>query len=621
MVPVQASRLYLLSLVLLLSDALSCAAMTVPSAIDVGPEDDLAKAILRLRSLPPGTPRRIVLRGGRYLLDRPLELTASDSGLTIESMSGRRAELRGGRRIGGWQKMAGGPLWFADLPRKDARQWRFRMLVVDGFIALPSRLPEQGFYHDGNPDFDPKKETASKEDLTSLTYRVGDIGDGIDRMSAEVRVYRIWDESLSKIDSIDDQHHVLHLTTPIRYPAGAFKVHNYELLNVRGGLRSPGQWFLDYRTNRVYYLPRPQEDMRSAEVWAPLTERLINISGTQREPVRNISLKNLDLTLTDAPATSAGSFGFDYDGAVRVTRAEDIVISDLHIYQVAGVGIKVTDSERVHILSCVLHEIGACAIAMRSVLEAEVGDCFIYSIGHMTPAATGMHLAGDRIHVHHNEVVDAPYTGISIQGMNGLVEFNRVHRVMLKMADGAAFYTNGKEGIVRNNWAYDVSTFGQDQSPAYYLDDLTTRYLVEHNVAQVANWVLQVHNAVDNAFRDNVFVADGDLRVELRLSKSTSIERNILQSGGLIQINASSESISLLKGNLFHSARGAGPLIRSDETGVTVPLGLADNMVGDPRLIATEKHDLGWRQGSLAIQVGISTPVSISETGPRPHSP
>ena len=141
------------------------------------------------------------------MLDEPLELTPQDSGLTIESATGERAELNGGRLITGWRKDGHGPVWVADLPDFRLRPWRFRMLVVNGKLAGRARLPEKGFFRDENQDWDIKGRAGTDEELTTLKYRSGDLGPWLDLKSAEVRVYRVWDESLSKVAWLDDGKH------------------------------------------------------------------------------------------------------------------------------------------------------------------------------------------------------------------------------------------------------------------------------------------------------------------------------------------------------------------------------------------------------------------------------
>jgi hypothetical protein len=577
----------------------------------------IQEALKESRTAAPGAPRTIILKGGRYLLDAPLALTALDSNLTIESAEGERAELNGGRRITGWRREGTGPLWVADLPENNLKPWRFRMLVVNGKIADRSRLPEKGFFQDENPDFNIDSQKATDEELTTLKYRPGDLGPSLDVKSAEVRVYGVWDESLSKIAQINDQGRTVRLITPSRFPSGAFKVHKYEILNVREGLRAPGQWFLDYGANKIYYWPRPGEGMATIEAWAPLTQILIRVDGAKGMPVKGLALSNLDLTITDVPAKTSAYAGAGYSGSINARYAEEAVFSGLRIRQVGASGILADGTARVVVQECEFSEAGACAIVAFSSNKWEVADCRIAYGGHSTPAAAGMDLNGDGNHIHHNEVHDLPYAGIVAIGNGTVAEFNNVFRVMLKMADGAAFHMRGEGGTLKNNWAREVGTGPESQAPAYYLDDRTTGYTVEHNAAVVMNWVLHVHNAKANTIRENVLASTGDGRVTFHQSIATIVERNVLFAAGKVGFEAAANAIASMRGNVLYSAPGKFELIRLDAKSERVPLDTTGNTIGDPRFVDVTHCDLHFQPGSPALQLGIPQSPAVTDVGPR----
>lgn len=63
------------------------------------------------------------------------------------------------------------------------------------------------------------------------------------------------------------------------------------LVNALELLDQPGEWYQDYPSGRIYYYPRPHEDMTKAQVIIPALETLLTISGTLERPVRNIHFK------------------------------------------------------------------------------------------------------------------------------------------------------------------------------------------------------------------------------------------------------------------------------------------------------------------------------------------
>jgi hypothetical protein len=574
----------------------------------------LQARILAARRAPAGEPKRIVLRAGRYLLSEALLLTALDSGLTIESEAGGRAELCGGRRITEWRSEKGTPLWVARVPRLGSQSWDFRVLVVDGRVAERSRLPEQGFFQAADPRFDPDHETAAPERLSVLHYRAGDLSAALDLHSAEVRVQRIWDESLSPIAANDAPQRALHLSLPLRYPPGAYARHEFEILNLRAGLTHPGEWYLDVSDGRVYYWPKPGETVDTVDIWAPVTETLIRIDGANGR-VQGVTLRNLDFTLTAAPARSGGFAGAGYAGAIEIERSDGVVCENLRVARTGGCGVRAMDATRLRILRCAFHATGGASIATERVEEAEIANCRIQAPGHSTPAAAGMQLLGDRIHVHHNEVAQTPYAGISLQGREALVEFNLVHDAMLVMADGAAFYTSGSNGIVRRNWAEAVGPSDANLAPAYYLDDHTTGYTLEGNVARVESWPLFVHNATGNIVRGNCFLTGSDARVDFHQSRSTFVEGNLFQAGGRIVFYTEDGAIALLRGNYLAPRSGMIEELRYDRNRRVTPLNAARNFVLRPPL---QFDAAGVPHFTGDAAAGMPHPLSRAETGPVP---
>ena len=82
------------------------------------------------------------------------------------------------------------------------------------------------------------------------------------------------------------------VSSPMVTPDGK---HNsaFYLTNARSLVDQPGEWFLDIDTHRLYYYPRPGEDMRNAEVEAPALETLLKVEGTPDRPVREVSIKGI----------------------------------------------------------------------------------------------------------------------------------------------------------------------------------------------------------------------------------------------------------------------------------------------------------------------------------------
>ena len=56
----------------------------------------------------------------------------------------------------------------------------------------------------------------------------------------------------------------------------------YIVENVYEGLDQPGEWYLDRKTGRLTYLPKPGEELDRVEVVAPVAAGLLRADGRCR---------------------------------------------------------------------------------------------------------------------------------------------------------------------------------------------------------------------------------------------------------------------------------------------------------------------------------------------------
>ena len=63
--------------------------------------------------------------------------------------------------------------------------------------------------------------------------------------------------------------------------------------NARELLDAPGEWYFDRTAQVVYYIPRAGEDVNSAEIMAPVVEKLLELRGSLDAPVHNIQFEGI----------------------------------------------------------------------------------------------------------------------------------------------------------------------------------------------------------------------------------------------------------------------------------------------------------------------------------------
>jgi hypothetical protein len=565
-----------------------------------------------------------MIQAGQYFLDKPLELDVGDAGLTIESAPGADVCLYGGRKVTGWKK-DGEKFYSVALPGVKEREWDFRALVVNGRFCRRARLPEEGFFeHLSRFDVPWMSSTGggwkrkpTSEELTTLKYRPEDIGPWLDVNNAEVTVYHMWDESMVGLKAIDSESRILTFASRSGHPPGAFGVKKYVIWNVCEGMTEAGQWYLDRTAGKLVYWPLPDEDMTKAEVFAPSIESLIRIRGTRENPARNITIRNLTLSVTTTPLEAGGFGAGKFDGAVSVGFAENCRLTGLEVVNVGGQGIKAS-GYGLRVERCHVHNTGACGIRCRGA-EAVVTDNHIHDVGLTYPSAIALQGGGRDCLISHNEIHDCPYTAINCGGERNRIEHNLIYRAMLELHDGGGIYCfAGKDLLLRGNFIRDIIDTGGYGASAYYLDERSENCLVEGNLSVGIVRPSHNHMAKGNTIRNNVFICDADARVTLPRSSGFTFEHNVIQAKGKIVLE-NPDAITTMRNNVLYSAEGKIHFHRLKEYSRVGDYSFeadSENLKADPKIIEFEKGRVGFSTDSPALKLGIK-PIDVSSAGIR----
>ena len=347
-----------------------------------GPLASLERAVAASRQEPAGQKRQVVMHDGEYFHEQPIELGPADSGLEIAAAADATVVIYGGRQIGNWHR-DGDTLWSADLPAVKDGQWDFRLLVVNDRLCPRARLPQQDtFTHQSVFDVPWMsttgggwKRSPTPAELTTLKYRTEDLGAWLEVRNAEVTVYHMWDESVVGVSGHDVANQCLTFSTPCGHPPGAFGVKKYVVWNIREGLTRPGQWYLDRATGKVVYWPLPGEDMQTAHVLAPTVESLFRVRGQAQQPVRDVTIRGLILSVTNTPLVTGGFGAGNFPGAVELLHVENTRVADLEIKNVAGQGIKAWNVTVDHDRELPRPRYGSVRFALRGKLSGTQQSC------------------------------------------------------------------------------------------------------------------------------------------------------------------------------------------------------------------------------------------------------
>lgn len=546
-------------------------------------------AIRALQKRGPLTePVTVILAGGTYTLQQPLQFGPEDSGssaapITYTAAEGAKVFIDGGRRISGW-KRHDARLWVVDIPEVAQGTWRFRQLFLNGEKRTRARNPNAGFHFvAGCPEGTPAT-VHYHNDCQTFEFAPGDVRpDWTNLNDVEVIVYHFWTDSHLPIQSVDTatnivtfQHKAGKVFTDDFTENGA----RYIVENVFEGLDAPGEWYLNRKTGRLYYYPMPGEDPARAEVTAPYAEALLYVQGDlkSRSYVEHLHFRNLAFRHTNfhlPPGDSNDRQGSAHvAAAVRIEAARSCSFTHCRMTNLGTFGIDVlAGSEDVRIAGNEIARIAAGGIRVNGGRDTdppwartrniEVTDNWLHDYGQDYPSAVGILVQNaEGISVIHNHVHDGGYTGISVGWSWGYrrsisqfnrVEFNHIHHIGIGglLSDMGGIYTLGVSPgtTIRNNHIHHVEA-NHYGGWGIYNDEGSTHLLIENNVVHHTKFApYNIHFARELTVRNNIF-ALGRLeqvsRGRAEPHKSVFFENNIIywDQGKLFSKNWNEEPYS-----------------------------------------------------------------------------
>ena len=450
------------------------------------------------------------LQPGTYRLTQPIIIRPEDKWLTMEAMGD--VVITGGVQIKGWRKQ--GKLWVADVPEWNGRPLEFRQIWVNGRKAVRAR---------DVADFEQmwriRGMDKEKEELYVPAAAVKKV---LHARQVEMVLHEMWCVANLRVKDIkvqgdsaaitfhNPESHI-HFMHPWPSPMVTTNGHNsaFYLTNAKELLDTPGEWYLDTKEQRLYYMPLPGEDMRTAEVEVPALETLLKVEGTPDEPVSYVTFKGITFRhatwlrpsiMGHAPLQAGmymieaykirpqisrpnGDHKLDNQGwvgrpaaAVEVNAADWVQFKNCTFEHCASTALDYhTFIKEGRIDNCTFSDIGGSAILAGSFGPEGHEAHLPYAPADMRNICTGLQILNNRIddaanedwgclgigagfvrdiRIEHNEISNVSYTGISMGWgwnqqtcamANNVVRGNYIHHYARHMYDTAGIYTLGSQ--------------------------------------------------------------------------------------------------------------------------------------------------------------------------------
>lgn len=236
----------------------------------------------------------IRLAEGTYSLNQPIVVRPEDNGTRI--VADGNVTISGGVRITNWHKQ--GNMYVADVPDFNGRPLEFRQMWVNGKKAIRARDVE-----DFSDMFRIRSLDKAKETIYVPAKAVKKI---VNAKYAEMVLHEMWCVANLRIKSVkiagdsaavtfhQPESHI-HFMHPWPSPMVTSDGHNsaFYLTNAKELLDSEGEWYLDAKASKLYYIPRKGENMNTAEVIVPAVETLLKVEGTPDNPVKDVTFEGI----------------------------------------------------------------------------------------------------------------------------------------------------------------------------------------------------------------------------------------------------------------------------------------------------------------------------------------
>jgi len=483
------------------------------------PFKTIEKARDEIRKLKKGNDLqsfRVVIHGGKYFVDKPIVLTAEDSGLdkaaiVYEAMKGESVRIIGGMEVP--------PSSFEDLNSTDPAYVRINSLVRNKIKVLDlnkagitdlGKLRKRGFSYRNVPS--PMELSVNNRimqlarwpnsgyaksgkaiDSTQFSYTTS----RPDKWSEEKDAWTLgywkvgWAELYSPIVKVDTLKKTIIIGNKSDNRKGSLTTignnRNWCGLNILAELDIPGEYYIDREHKRLYVYPPENIDFRSSEI-------MLSLLGENRESIieaadlKNVTFKNISLEKSRYGALSiSNGDNITLDGCVFRNTGNTAL-------RLAGHNIKVINSE--------IFDSGAGGLELKGGDRNQlisghilVENCHIHHFGLWNRTYTpGIQISGVGTIVRNCKLEDAPHSAILFGGNNHLIELNELCNTCFETDDSGTIYA-GRDwalygNIIRFNYLHDIkSSTLTEETEAHklgvhgiYLDDCASGLTVYGNI-------------------------------------------------------------------------------------------------------------------------------------------
>jgi len=271
--------------------------------------------------------------------------------------------------------------------------------------------------------------------------------------------------------------------------------------NALSELDSPGEWYADAATQRLYFWPPDAAALATAEVSA--APQLLVLDNVGDVTVQNLTLQ--------------GSIGT----AVSILNSQRVTLADAVVRNTGNLGVIIDGGNAVTLRRVALHDLGEGGVVVsggdrRSLAPSGhvVEGCRIERFARLSRSyRPAIRIEGVGVQVLRNRIDDGPHSAIVFGGNEHRIEGNHISNVVTETNDAGAIYTGRdwttRGTVIHNNLLQNIYPRlpGTVSVMGVYLDDQASGTTISGNVFANVTRAVFVGGGRDNTIDHNLFVA------------------------------------------------------------------------------------------------------------------
>lgn len=359
----------------------------------------------------------VEIANGEYFIDNTLTFDKRDSGtkdceIKYVAQKGASPVISGGKAVTGQWSDEGNGIFSIELNRDE----KLRSLYVNGERCYMTSKVVKAWGGYGEYSLEENSSDAiwvSGTETAGVLFPVTELSkDTKNPSDIELMTQTRWNTTIVCVDTLENKG--AFTGARLQQPYGAIAqtlgwgneyqfFDNNMVFNVFEWLDEPGEFYFDREGQRLYYFPRENEDLTTAQVVVPQTETLIDIQGENLENhVSNLSFEGLTFAYTDwnlfnvdgscGRATNQGAacltayapedwHGYIYraydvgPGAVQISSADNITFTGNQVCHTGNDGISiVNDAENITLNGNSVYDTAGATLLIGHPQHEYIGD-------------------------------------------------------------------------------------------------------------------------------------------------------------------------------------------------------------------------------------------------------